>query len=215
MLDKNIIHTNIIDIGSGTGPAIFPKSTHVLDFNNQPIPGKISIKLDLDFDTFNESRSFYNFAFCRHTLEDIQNPQHAFSEITRIAKMGYIETPSPLVELTSSVQSALTDGYKGYIHHRYIVWSDIYTNTLHFLPKMPLVEYVEFNPHIKRKFNHLLNNYPVYWNNYYIWDHRRAPNIIVYRNDINFKMNDDYQRLLNLAIFSSISYTNFFVDYIS
>jgi hypothetical protein len=28
-------------------------------------------------------------------------------------------------------------------------------------------------------------------------------------------MNDDYQRLLNLAIFSSISYTNFFVDYIS
>lgn len=212
LLDNKNISTNIIDIGCGTEDVIFPKSTHLLDFNNQKIPNKTVFKLDLDFDTFSEHDHFYNFAYCRHTLEDIQNPQHAFAEITRIAKQGYIETPSPLVEITKNVDAPIGNQYHGYIHHRYFVWSDITTNTLYFLPKLPLVNYIHYKEDFQKKFNYILNNYSVYWNNYYIWDENNKPNIVVYRNDVNFNIRDDYQRILDNAIFSSIKYTNAFIN---
>ena len=61
---------------------------------------------------------------------------NAFNEITRVCKTGYIETPSPLIEFSTNVDSG-DSPYKGYIHHRYFVWSDIKTNTLYFLPKYP------------------------------------------------------------------------------
>ena len=120
------IKTNIIDIGCGSGTAKFPVATHLLDFNEIE-NGDTSIKLDLDFDKFPHINNFFEFIYCRHTLEDIQNPVNAFNEFIRISKVGYIETPSPLVEIMKGVDAQ--NIYRGYIHHRYIVWSDLETNT--------------------------------------------------------------------------------------
>ena len=212
IIDKLDIKDNIIDIGCSDKDKQFKKATHLVDYSQLPSSDKIVIKLDLDFDKFQYEDNYFNFAFCRHTLEDIQNPQNAFNEIIRISKSGYIETPSPLVELTKYIDGFNTET-RGYIHHRYIVWTDISTNTLHFLPKYPIVENIEII--YKEKYNYLLNNYPVYWNNYYVWDDNKKPNIIVYRNDINMDIIKDYGKLLNEATISSIENTTEFINYLT
>lgn len=210
------IKANIIDIGCGAGTAKFPVATHLLDFKEIE-NGDTSIKLDLDFDKFPHVNNFFEFIYCRHTLEDIQNPVNAFNEFIRISKVGYIETPSPLVEIMRGVDAGKEGiNYTGYKHHRYIVWSDLETNTLYFLPKYPIIEYVTINDELLKKFTYLLNNFSIYWNNYYFWDiNGMKPNIIVYRNDINFNINKDYSRLINEAIESSFKYTEHFVKFIS
>jgi hypothetical protein len=105
--------------------------------------------------------------------------------------------------------------YAGYRHHRYIVWSDLKTNTLYFLPKYPLVEYLAINSELLQKYCYLLNHYPVYWNNYYVWNPDRPPKIIMYRNDVNMTILNDYSRLITEAISCSIEYTNHFIKVFS
>lgn len=206
---KNIIE-NILDVGCGTAP--FPKATHLMDYNTKKMPGRSVFQVDLDYDLFPYKDAHFNFTYCRHTLEDIQNPLHAFKEITRISKAGYIETPSPLIEFIRGVDSSgVTDKYRGYVHHRYIVWSDPITNTLHFLPKYPLIEHI-INDEALKKYIYVANRYSLYWNNYYFWDETRKPNIIVYRNDVNMKITKDMCMLLDQAVVSSILYTNKFIS---
>jgi hypothetical protein len=209
-LNTKNITTKIIDVGCSKIP--FPKATHLLDFSDiESKPDKIIINMDLDFDKFEYDNNYFNFVYCRHTLEDIQNPQHAFSEIIRVSKAGYIETPSPLAELTRYIDASNME-YRGYIHHRYIIWSNLETNTLYFLPKYPIIEHITTNEKLKSRII-LLNNYPVYWNNYYVWDiSNKKPNIVVYRNGINMNIQKDYARLLNEALDSSIQYTNNFIE---
>jgi hypothetical protein len=116
------INQNVIDVGCGM--AYFPKATHLLDISAKPIANKIVFSIDLDFDKIPYTDYYFNFAYCRHTLEDIQNPNNAFNEIIRIASQGYIETPSPLVEIIKGVDGkCFSFDYAGYRHHRYIVWS--------------------------------------------------------------------------------------------
>jgi SAM-dependent methyltransferase len=216
--DKNLVSTlmqyvdmspnsYIIDVGCGYGGCIFPPATHILDIKIDGVPDKrTKVAMDLDHDKLDFPDGFFSYAYCRHTLEDIQNPLNAFNEIVRVAKMGYIETPSPLIEITKGAEKAFD--YCGYIHHRYIVWSDWETNTLHFLPKYPILETIHMPNILRKRFNYLLNNYSVYWNNYYIWDSKNPPKIIVYRNGINFGVGTDFEKLINKAVMSSIEYTN-------
>lgn len=188
----------ILDIG-GCKNYKFSLSTIIIDmFEDKE---KNIYKVDIDFEKFPfDNKSFY-FSFCRHTLEDIQNPINAFNEIIRVSNKGYIETPSPLVELTKNVNRVMA----GYNHHRYIFWSDKETNTLFFIPKYPMVELCLLN----KKNNYILNTYPVYWNNYYIFDEKHKPNIFMFRHEINF--NTDYINILNIAVNKSIEYSNYLV----
>ena len=55
----------------------------------------------------------------------------------------------------------------------------------------------------------------MYWNNYYFWDEANPPNIIVYRNGINFNMLYDYDGLIKKAIESSLEYTSHFLNYLN
>jgi hypothetical protein len=57
----------------------------------------------------------------------------------------------------------------------------------------------------------IANAKDIYWNNYYIWDEKNKPNIVVYRHGINFHIFEDYTKLLNEAITKSIEYTDYFV----
>ena len=192
----------IIDIGGGTTYR-FPFTTHTIDCYEEL--SKNIYNVDIDFDRYPFIDKQFYFSFCRHTLEDIQNPNNAFNEIIRTSERGYIETPSPMVEISKNVVNVINN-MSGYIHHRYIVWSEKETNTLYFLPKYPVLEYIIFKN--TKKFNYVLNNYPIYWNNYYIWDDVNKPNIFVYRHGINFTIDDDYINILNRAIYKSFEYTN-------
>ena len=206
------IKDKIVDVGCGNSP--FPPSTHILDFCEINHYNKIKIKFDLNFDKFNDI--VFNFVYSRHTLEDIQNPQNAFNELVKVSTKGYIETPSPLIEFSRGVDANLgwinSDSYKGYRHHRYIVWSDIDTNTLYFLPKYPIIEYCDLDDTTIKLINYIANNYPLYWNNYYYWDkddEKTKPNICVLNNDDTF---NNYKNYLIIAINKSIEYTKYFID---
>jgi hypothetical protein len=202
------VSDKIIDVGCGHVP--FEPATHVLDFKDVGHDGRTVLKLDLDFDTFPVSDMFFNFVYCRHTLEDIQNPQHTFNELCRISPRGYIETPSPLIELSKGIDAF--GNFRGYCHHRYIVWSDVSDNTLYFLPKYPLVEHILVGDEFERVNNFIANNYPLYWNNYYFWDKENPPKMCAYRNGINMNIVTDYARLLLNAVNKSIEYTNSFIS---
>jgi hypothetical protein len=101
--------------------------------------------------------------------------------------------------------------YKGYIHHRYFVWSDIETNTIYFLPKMPFVEILKFDDNIKSRFSYILNNYPVYWNNYFVFQNGVKPNIVIYKHSVNYDILMDTARLIIEGIVMSINNTNYFI----
>jgi len=206
------ITDKIIDAGCGNSP--FPLSTHILDFSDINNKDKLTIKFDLNFDKF-DSHILFNFVYSRHTLEDLQNPQNAFNELVKISTKGYIETPSPLIEFSRGVDTDLvwlsSDSYRGYKHHRYIVWSDSDTNTLYFLPKYPIIEYCYVDDNTTKLLNYIANNYPLYWNNYYYWDkdnEKTKPKICVL-NDMTF---NDYNKYLTIAINKSIEYTKYFID---
>lgn len=211
MLDGSNISDRIVDIGAGLTP--FDRATHLLDWNHETVAGKEVFKADLDYDVLPYEDNYFNFAYSRHTLEDLQNPLHAFKEITRIAKQGYIETPSPLIELLRGVDRPPYNEMRGFCHHRYIVWTDQTTHTLHFLPKYPFIEYIDISHTTLSWMTYLANNYPVYWNNYYVWDHGNPPKIVVYRNDINMSiLNHDYFKLINSAVDASLNNTTAWIQ---
>lgn len=201
---------NILEVGPGCTP--FPKSNYFIDtFDNTE---NNYFKIDIDYETFPFSNKKFDFIYCRHVLEDIQNPLNAFNEIIRVCKTGYIETPSPLIEFSNNVDAG-TPLHKGYIHHRYFVWSNVKDNTLYFLPKYPIIEYYNIDNNSIKKINKIANEYPVYWNNYYMWDENTVPKIFIYRNGINFKIQSDYLSIINKAITSSFEYTNYIINKIN
>lgn len=198
----------IIDVGGGTMDH-FPLASHIIDMDTTK---ENVYKVDIDFEKLPFNDEFFTFAYCRHTLEDIQNPQFAFTELTRVAVKGYIETPSPLIEILKNVTSDQNEE-AGYLHHRYIVWSDPDQNVLYFLPKYGMIEYVQSSDYIKR-LTHIVNNYPVYWNNYYYWDENNPPKVFLYRHGMNFNIMTDYSSLVTKAILSSIQYAEKFLTHI-
>lgn len=59
----------------------------------------------------------FDFAVCSHTLEDVRDPVWVCSELVRVARAGYIETPSRLEEQSFGFQGP----WVGYGHHHWLV----------------------------------------------------------------------------------------------
>ena len=59
----------------------------------------------------------FDFAVCAHTLEDVRDPVWVCDELTRVARAGYIETPSRLEEQTYGVHGP----WVGWSHHHWLV----------------------------------------------------------------------------------------------
>lgn len=77
---------------------------------------------------------FFDFAICSHTLEDIRDPLYVCSELVRVAKRGYIEVPSRIVECCRGAES---DQVVGLSHHRWLV--DIHENHVQFTMKYHMI----------------------------------------------------------------------------
>ena len=217
---ENICLTNKYQKNLEIGPGIVPFLL-ATDFIGSNENIKNYIDIDIDNQLFPYKDNEIDFVYCRHVLEDIQNPDFALQEIFRVTKDGgYIETPSPLIEITKDVDANnLSNIYCGYVHHRYIVWSNIQKNEIYFLPKYSCIldHMLNITDETKAHLYNLINNYPVYWNNYFLFGVKK-PTVIMYKNGVNFNCNsnnhtmiDEYIQLVTRAINESIANTNYFV----
>jgi len=203
--EKNYKH--ILEIGPSTTP--IPFGTHTISLNK---PESITnVCIDIDKMNIPIQDNFFDFGYARHVFEDIQNPEFAFNEVKRTCNEFYIETPSPLVELLKNVDNIdIADRYRGYIHHRYFVWS--LENTLYFLPKYPIVEHLEINKRFENKLIYIAENYPISWNNYMMCN--KDTKIIMLKNEFQFNFFPDsnsYTNLLVNGILQSMEHTNSFI----
>ena len=192
----------VLEIGPGIRP--FPRADVYVDLID--IKGVDPDKL-IKVDVANEPLPFadkaFDFVVCRHTLEDLFNPFLLCAEMSRVAKSGYVETPSPLAELTKGVDGGGPE-YRGFHHHRYVVWRS--EKELAFVAKYPLVELMKMTDDGDR-LEKLLRKGPLFWNTYYPWEDR----IIVKHHQCpqDFAFCDTekvphYFTLLNRAIIESI-----------
>ncbi len=97
----------VLDIGSGNVP--FHLATHLADLtldNDQygragvpfkQVNGKPVYQYNIERLPFADKE--FDFVYCSHVLEHVDNPAKACEELMRIAKRGYIETPSPAKDL--------------------------------------------------------------------------------------------------------------------
>lgn len=122
----------VIDIGGGAAP--FSRADYVIDGLTYEERGKLAagrspaperfgpgtwVRLDLcDRQPWPFDDRFFDFAVCSHVLEDVRDPIWVCSEMRRIAKAGYIEIPSRVVEQSLGVEHPL---YAGFYHHRWLV----------------------------------------------------------------------------------------------
>jgi FkbM family methyltransferase len=76
-----------------------------------------------------DNRTF-DVAICSHALEDVRDPLHAHAQLIRVAKAGYIEVPSRLIETCVGHERR---NQAGLSHHRWLIKIDGAHIT--FLPK--------------------------------------------------------------------------------
>jgi hypothetical protein len=198
--------TNVLEIGPGIQQ--FQLANYFIGKNE-----KIEkyIDLDIDIEKIPYDNRHFDFIFCRHVLEDIQNPDFVIKEMYRSSKSGYFETPSAIAEIIKGIDHGNDVNYRGYIHHRYISWYDYKTNNLYFLPKYPIIEYLTFDNNFYKKLIKLMNEYCVYWNNCVLWNENNKPNIIMLKNGVNFEIRNDYSNLIYKALLETIESTNYFI----
>jgi SAM-dependent methyltransferase len=77
----------------------------------------------------------FDFAICSHTLEDVRDPIKVCGEMVRIAKRGYVEVPSRLVEQAWGVEGP----WVGWGHHRWLI--DVVEGRLRFVMKHQIVHH--------------------------------------------------------------------------
>lgn len=204
--EKNYKH--IVEIGPGFVP--FSLANTFIGCN-ETISNYISLDIDENPLPFGDKE--VDFIYCRHVLEDIQNPNFVLKEMIRCSKSFYVETPSPLVEITKGVDSTREAHlYSGYHHHRYMVWSNKKKNQVYFLPKYSNI-IDNFWQTLPDGINFLKD--PRYWNNYFLWEEGMdPPQIIVYKNGVNMGVQgnfiQEYVDLLYNASLESIENTDHF-----
>ncbi len=122
----------VVDVGGGGSP--FPRADYVIDmtpYEERATLGKVDvdyserfsadtwITLDIcDRKSWPFEDNFFDFAVCSHVLEDIRDPIWVCAEMARVAKAGYIEVPSRILEQARGVEHPL---YAGYYHHRWLI----------------------------------------------------------------------------------------------
>jgi Methyltransferase domain len=121
--DPSFKERRVLDIGSGHRP--HPDATHLVDLYLKDDTergkklkrlGKYLIQADIEALPFKDN--VFEYIYASHVLEHTGDPAEACSELMRVGKAGYIETPDPFYE----------QGYgypkkeRGWSFHRWYVW---------------------------------------------------------------------------------------------
>lgn len=94
----------VLDVGCGAYP--FPYATMLVDLYTEKsehrheelrTDGKPFQVADIDHLPF-EDKS-YDFVYCSHVLEHVEDPKRACEELMRVGKRGYVETPSLMTDV--------------------------------------------------------------------------------------------------------------------
>jgi SAM-dependent methyltransferase len=128
----------VLDVGGGAAP--LNTATHVIDCSPfDPAAASLHPEEPTRFDASTWAVAdvcdgpwpypdgFFDFAFCSHLLEDVRDPIFVCRELARVARAGYVETPSRLREIVHK-----KEGYFwrrlvgrpvriGFGHHRWFV----------------------------------------------------------------------------------------------
>ncbi len=219
-LTHRVIKPNdfVIDVGCGHRP--FPRANVGVDRLNRQSLEKLWDEYGFDkkietvrCDTAREMLPFkdkeVDFVFCRHMLEDMYDPFLVLGEMQRVGKAGYIETPSPVAELTRGVDGyGNGDLWRGYYHHRYFVW--VHDETLKFISKFPLIEHFPYN---EKSIEDILRSGPAYWNTYYLW--KDEVKVLHMEDPFDYQFASDYQELLWRAAQESVNSTKTFSEMVN
>lgn len=112
---KNINKNGLVlDVGSGDKP--FWRADVIIDKylndNQQRNSGpvildnkKLFIKADVEELPFKDK--VFDFVFCSHLLEHVENPDKAIKELMRVSKRGYIEVPNIILDMLKPFPSHL------------------------------------------------------------------------------------------------------------
>lgn len=159
--------SRVLEIGPGAVP--FNKATHFIDtsYYMDKIPPDFSKKNVIIYDAQNGipfPDKYFDFIYCRHVLEDLNNPFHLMNEMSRVSEAGYIETPSVRAEICRGVDGKEAP-WRGYCHHNWLVCNR--DGVLKFLRKTPVIEYLlDFDEESNER---VLLKRPLHWNSYYEW----------------------------------------------
>ena len=157
---------------AGRGRAI-----HYLDVNSEPLPFA-----DDEID----------FVYCRHVVEDVANPGHLLREMSRVAKRGYVETPTPMIEWARHIDlPGKPCPWRGYAHHRHFVWAD--DDGLVIVPKYPLVEHMDFGP-MEETITAILATGPIAWHTRHLWE--GSIRFRMMEHEDGFRLGSEYERLI-------------------
>ncbi|MBM3546234.1 MAG: class I SAM-dependent methyltransferase [Alphaproteobacteria bacterium] len=156
----------ILDVGPGAQVSLFPRATHAVDFTPHSFPGVESAVADFRRDRLPYGDKSFDFVYCRHVVEDLDDPLHLCREMMRVGRRGYIETPSPLAEVCRGIDGG-NPPWRGYYHHRHFVYSVPGSNRLSILAKSPRMEH---DPMDDETIVRLLRSNPFLWNTYFLWD---------------------------------------------
>lgn len=174
----------VLDIGCGGYP--FPLATHLADFYEGETSHRTET-LQKDHRPLTicniESTPFadqeFDFVYCSHVLEHTDNPAKACDELMRIAKRGYIETPTKISDIMFNF-THLKDHHKWHTHilgktlifiewkpeERRHVGTDYFYHQFHSQWKNPFQDLVYDNRDFfvsmllwEKNFNYLVINY--------------------------------------------------------
>lgn len=189
----------VLEIGPGHCP--FARADVSVDFVD--VPGvKNLVKCDLANEPLPFQDKEFDFVVARHVLEDMYNPFPLCAEMSRVAKAGYVECPSPFAELGRGVDGG-SPPFRGYHHHRFIAWT--FGDEFRMVSKYPFVEYLRFD---EDKIDATLRSGPQYWNSYLLW--KDKINVVHKQAPLDYVIPRDYSTLLIEAMDRSKENTDIF-----
>jgi SAM-dependent methyltransferase len=105
VMEWNIpVDARVLDVGSGGWP--FKRATVLADkyvgsttHRVEPIARDNRPFYEVDLEKLSFDDKSYDFVFCSHVLEHMDNPGTAMRELMRVGKQGYIEVPTRLSDV--------------------------------------------------------------------------------------------------------------------
>ena len=195
----------VVDVGAGYDP--WPYATEFVDREAWPaLAGKKVHVLDVELDRLPYADKSVDFLYCRHCIEDLHNPTLLLREMNRVAKAGYIETPSPLAEFCRGSEGPDIP-WRGFHHHRWFCWLDGERLTL--LPKYGGIETMRVPEATDEQIVLALNTSGFCWNTSLAW--RDMLDFRILREPADFTFEPKYVALLNAAASTAVENARRFV----